>query len=286
LARKLGHRWSVLAAASGLSLLLAGVGLGETVALSVSPPLIELSMAQGGDRSFDITLTNDGDRPFKAQAQMADLTLNQAGDPIPAPPGSGKWSVAPWVSVQDQEIEVQPGEQKRVRCRVRVPRGQSGGRYGALLFAAQRESELTASGMRIETRTGPVLMVTVARTERRRAEVTDVKLAAGDGTDVMVTAALRNTGNVHFRAVGEIMIRDSAKRVVGRLKLDGGTGTVLPDGVRDFTARWNSKRAGAGRYQAEARFRGAGLAMVNRTVEFVLPLATARASGKSDGDTK
>jgi len=275
-----GHRLSIALLMSGVTLLLARAGLGETVALSVSPPLVELSMAQGGDRSFDITITNDGDRPFRAQAQMADLVLNQAGDPVPRPAGSDKWSVAPWVTVDGKAIDLQPGEQKKVRCRLRVPRGQSGGRYGALLFAAQRESELASSGMRIETRTGPVLMITVARTERRKAEVADVKMSAAEGAEVLVTATLRNSGNAHFRALGEVMIRDSAKRVVGRLRLDGGTGTVLPDGVRNFTGRWDAKRAAPGRYQAEARFRAAGLVTVNRAVEFTLPLATDGAVGQ------
>ena len=96
----------------------------DTIALSVSPPLVEMTVAQGGDRSFEVTLTNDGDKTFHASAQVADLTLDRHGAPLPLPPGSDAWSLAPWVTLSEDEIEVEPGEQKTLRCRLRVPRGR------------------------------------------------------------------------------------------------------------------------------------------------------------------
>ena len=256
----------------------------ETIALSVSPPLIEMSLAQGGDRSLEVTVTNDGDRPFRAKAVVVDLTLNRNGDPLPGPSSSSRWSVAPWVALEPTDIEIRPGEQKKVRCRIRVPRGETGGRYGALLFAAARPVDLAGSGMKLETRTGTVLMLTVARTERRRAQVAELDVRSGEGSpvgatpegpEVAITAALRNNGNVHLRAAGEAVIRDGNNRVVARMKLDGGTGAVLPDGVRDFGARWDARRAKPGSYRLEVRFRASGLPAVSRTLEFALPLVAA-----------
>ena len=143
---------------------------GETIALSVSPPLIEESLAAGGDRTFRVTLTNDGDRALRARAVMADLILNENGDPVPREPGSDPWSLAPWVRVDPAEVELRPGERRQVQCRIRTPRAAAGGRYGALLFTADRETPLAGSGLRVQTRTGVVFLVTIARTERRRAE--------------------------------------------------------------------------------------------------------------------
>jgi len=247
----------------------------ETIALSVSPPLIEMSLAQGGDRSLEVTVTNDGDRPFRAKAVVVDLTLNRNGDPLPGPSSSSRWSVAPWVALEPTDIEIRPGEQKKVRCRIRVPRGETGGRYGALLFAAARPVDLAGSGMKLETRTGTVLMLTVARTERRRAQVAELDVRSGEGPEVAIAAALRNDGNVHLRAAGEAVIRDGNNRVVARMKLDGGTGAVLPDGVRDFGARWDARRAKPGSYRLEVRFRASGLPAVSRALEFALPLVAA-----------
>ena len=249
----------------------------ETIALSVSPPLIEMSLAQGGDRSLEVTVTNDGDRPFRAKAVVVDLTLNRNGDPLPGPSSSSRWSVAPWVALEPTDIEIRPGEQKKVRCRIRVPRGETGGRYGALLFAAARPVDLAGSGMKLETRTGTVLMLTVARTERRRAQVAELDVRSGEGPEVAIAAALRNNGNVHLRAAGEAVIRDGNNRVVARMKLDGGTGAVLPDGVRDFGARWDARRAKPGSYRLEVRFRASGLPAVSRALEFALPLVAATA---------
>lgn len=275
--------------ALGLSLALlacAAAASCDTIALSVSPPLVEMTLAQGGDRSFEVTLTNDGDKMFRATAQAVDLMLDRHGNPVPRPAGTDPWSVAPWVSLSEREIALGPGEQKTVRCRLRVPRGQAGGRYGAVLFTAQREAELGGSGMRLETRTGTLLMVTVARTERRSADVGEMQARSGEEGSVVFAAELKNTGNVHFRASGELIVREASGRIAARLKMEGGTGTVLPDGVREFAARWEGQRARPGAYRAEVRFRAPGLRSVRKEIEFTVPLANDLQAGASgDGSS-
>ncbi len=271
----------------GLSLALlacAAAASCDTIALSVSPPLVEMTVAQGGDRSFQVTLTNDGDKMFRATAQVVDLILDRHGNPVPRPAGADPWSVASWVSLSKREIALGPGEQKTVRCRLRVPRGQAGGRYGAVLFTAQREAELGGSGMRLETRTGTLLMVTVARTERRSADIGEVQARSGEDGSAVFAAELKNTGNVHFRASGELIVREATGRIVWRTKMAGGTGTVLPDGLREFAARWDGQRAPPGACRAEVRFRAPGLRSVRKEIEFTFPLVKDVQAGAS-GDS-
>jgi hypothetical protein len=243
---------------------------GETIALSVSPPLIEESLAAGGDRTFRVTLTNDGDRTLRAKAEMADLVLNVSGEPVPREPGSDPWSLAPWVRVDPAEVELRPGERRQVQCRIRAPRGAAGGRYGALLFTADREAPLAGSGLRFQTRTGVVFLVTIARTERRQAEVAALQARPAEG-GVALEAVVRNTGNAHFRAQGEAVVKDTRDRVLARVRLEGGTGTVLPGGERRFAGRWEATRAEPGRYRLQVRFRAPGLRGVERETEFTLP---------------
>jgi len=262
----------------------AGAARAERVALSVSPPLVEMVVAQGGDRSFDVTLTNDGDKAFRTQGQVADMKLDAEGGVLVMSAGSGPWSLSPWVGLDGRQMELRPGEQRTLRCRIRVPRGQRGGRYGVVLFSVQREAELGGSGMRLETRTGTVLLVTVARTDRKSGEVEEILVKPGEGGEVLLEAMLRNTGNVHFRASAEVLIRAADNRVIDRAKLSGGTGTVLPDGVRLFRGRWRPRRAQPGEYRAEVRFTGKGLAAVTGTAEFVLPLAFSGQAG-ANGDS-
>lgn len=252
------------------------------MALSVSPPLLEITVAQGGDRSFEVTLTNDGEQTVHAGVRVVDLALDRNGDPHPCAPGSDAWSLASWVTLSDHEIELAPAEQKAIRCRVRVPRGQSGGRYGAVLFTARQDAGLSKQGLRLETRTGPVLMLTIARTERRRASIGEVAVRARQEGGLAITAELRNTGNVHFRAGGLAIIRDQNGRVVARLKMDGGTGTILPGGVREFAATW--QRAQPGRYRADLRFTASGLPPVSTQTEISVPL-DSNATTQADAET-
>ncbi len=265
------RQYGRLAGFAAALLATASAGWAEKIALSVSPPLVDMVVAPGGDRSFQVTLTNDGDTAFRARAQVVDLVLDPQGNPVLQPAGTSPWSLSRWVTLSDGNVAVGPGQQKTVRCRMRVPLGQTGGRYGAVLFAVQRPAEMAGSGMRLETRTGTVLMLTVAHTERRKAEVSDFQVRRADDTgDVVFEVGLRNTGNAHLRATGEVLVRDAANRIAARLKLEGGKGTVLPDGVRRFAARLSRPRLGPGTYRAEARFTAAGLRAVTGKREFAV----------------
>lgn len=246
-----------------------GAGQAEKMALSVSPPLIEMAVAQGGDRSLQVTLTNDGDKAFEARAEVVDLILDEEGNPVVKPAGTSRWSLARWVTLSNGQVSVLPGQQKTVRYRVRVPLGQSGGRYGAVLFTAERNVPLSGSGMRFETRTGTVVMLTVAHTERRKAEVSGFRVQRGEGGDLLFEITLRNTGNAHLRASGELLVRDAtSNRVLRRVRLEGGTGTVLPEGTRRFSSRVSRSRIPPGAYRAQVRFSAPGLSAVAGQTEF------------------
>jgi hypothetical protein len=89
---------------------------------------------------------------------------------------------------------------------------------------------------------------------------------------VRFTVVFHNVGPIHVKVKGSIVIMDAATgRILDRVPLVTGTGTVLPYGWRRFGGAWEKQRKlKPGHYLAEARIRFPGAPMVRRTLNLEL----------------
>jgi hypothetical protein len=88
---------------------------------------------------------------------------------------------------------------------------------------------------------------------------------------VEIVGYFRNTGNVHAQVRPSCVIRNGEGRVVDRVKMDAGTGTVRPGGTRQLSGVWKNKaKMLRGYYTAEvaADYRGRKRAV--RSVGFTI----------------
>ncbi|HUT73936.1 MAG TPA: hypothetical protein VM221_03760 [Armatimonadota bacterium] len=222
------------------------------VAIAVSPPIVRLRTGAGGSARFKITVSNVGRQQVHIEAVTRDITLTPDGMPLVGARGEDRWSCAGWIEVRPERMELRPQASQEVVCTLKVPRGVTGGRYASVLFQAQHLRPPTGVGLRVEARLGALVMQTVPLTGRPAAEVALMQATPHDG-GVEVVVEVRNTGNIDFKATGSAVVYDAGGRVAGRIGLNGGTGTVLPDGVRRLTGTWTPRRLAAGDYVVEAR---------------------------------
>jgi hypothetical protein len=251
--------------------LFAATESAAVISVGVAPPIIELSVPGGRARSFDLEIYNQGDGALNIKAYMRGLALDSIGVPIPLEE-DGRWSCANWITLDRSDFELPPGETGKVRAVIKVPRGVSGGRYAIIVFEATpivygRTDMEVALGARV----GTIVMESVPRTLVRDGEISRVRVSSAKEDEVRFDVLFRNTGNVHIRADGSLVIRNSAGRIVDRVPLEVDTGTVLPDGVRAFGATWsNPKRMSSGEHSAEVRVNYDGGRAASDSVAFRL----------------
>jgi len=222
------------------------------VAIAVSPPIVRLQTGAGGSTRFKIAVTNVGPEAVSVRAMTRDLTLAPDGTPLVGARGKDPWSCAAWIDLQPLRLDLGPEAFQEVVCTLKVPRGVRGGRYAAVLFEALHLQRPVGSGLRVSARVGTVVMETVPRTGRPDGEVAALRATAReDGADISVD--VRNTGNIDVKVTGSAVVFDAAGRVAGRVMLNGGTGTVLPGGIRTLTGRWTPLRPAPGSHLVEAR---------------------------------
>jgi hypothetical protein len=134
---------------------------------------------------------------------------------------------------------------------------------------AARSSD--GSQLSIAARTGTIVLETVPRSYVREGEIVEARASAKRGGEVEIVGYFRNTGNVHAQVRPSCVIRNGEGRVVDRVKMDAGTGTVLPGGTRQLSGVWKNKaKMLRGYYTAEvaADYRGRKRAV--RSVGFTI----------------
>jgi hypothetical protein len=235
-------------------------GLHAALSVSVIPPILELSVPPGGTKVFSLTVKNVGDTRVMVTPSVMDLMLSPTGAALPVARGNGAPSCAGWVDMDRNEFALDPGEGLAREVALEVPRGVGGGAYCVIVFEAMPvEKVSTQSGLDISTRTGTIVMETVSRRSLRLGEITDVKISKVGEDEIGVTAQFENKGDIHVQIRPSCVIKNSEGRVIDRITMDAGTGTVLPRGVRQITGTWANKRKmlpGSYSVQVSADYRG------------------------------
>ena len=250
------------------------------ISITVAPPLVETSIAAGGLRSFKLVVSNPGNRAVDIQGYTCDLKLHPDGTPIILEPGVSSYSCAQWIELTDEKFTLDPESKKVIGAKIKVPRGVRGGRYAVILFESLSSGRTKRGNVILGARLGTIVMVSIPWTLKREAEISQIKVEkasvtpyeGGQGKTLIqpvdFIVSLKNMGNVHIQANGSVVIKNDEGRIIDRIPLEVGTGTVLPDGVRDFQGSWsNPRKMVKGKYTAEARinYRGRRQARAEKT---------------------
>jgi len=240
------------------------------ISLSVSPYLLEFEVPAGGVKTFTLTLYNEGDEKAEIRAYLRSLHLSLTGEPQPGESEEGDFSCASWISLSPSGFTVEPEGKKKITGILKVPRGERGGRYACILF--ETDSGRTKESVRISTRLGVVVMMSIPRTGRREGKIVNFS-AAPTEKGVSFKVIFINTGNIHLKTTSSLVRMDEEERIVDRINLSGGTGTVLPSEAREFSGIWTrkTKMVPGKKYIAEVRVIFPGGRWVREKFEFSLP---------------
>ena len=273
--------------------------------ITVSPPKFEISAEKGQVLQREITITN-GD--------AADLTLNISAANFTARGESGEaaftegdgatsaFSLSSWLTLPNGHVTVPANNKLVVPFTMSIPlQAESGGHFGTIFFSPVAAG---AGNIAVQQKVGVLLLVRVAgevveqgKLESFGAYGADLKAddIAKTGSqsifeDFPLALGVRftNTGNVHTKPIGKIIIKNTFGRVLTRvgektiitptgavsgsevvdyIPVNDRAGNVLPNSSRVFLQPWkgygsytldeNGNRAitwrglGVGRYTAE-----------------------------------
>lgn len=206
---------------------------------------------QGEERvSRDVAIRNLGDAPVVVKVRLSDWTMDESGNMTFVEPGKTPATLHGSVEFEPRQFSLGPGETGVVHVVMHLPESGPATRYGVLLSEVRPTTwPKTQFGPRAIAELGTTLYLSRIPADLTRAQLIGLDTRASGDTALAVAFQLRNPGERHLYATGEVALRDSSGAVVAQGSV--GTGVVLPRTFRTFT--WTcSNRLAPGFYAVTA----------------------------------
>lgn len=233
----------------------------QSLSVTVTPPLIQLTIGPGETWRSTLKIVNTNREDITYYSQLMDM---QASDEsghsafTPVVQGSGASTLANWIEIPAEPIVVSAGTSGSLPFTVRIPEdAPPGGHYAAILVGTQ-PGKVSGSGIAVSSYVSSLIFVRikgdVVESGRIREFSTGEELYQKPHADFLLR--FENTGNTHLRPAGTIEIYNMWGKLRGKVDLaqDANFGNVLPQSVRRFNFSWDGEDSlfDIGRYRAIA----------------------------------
>ncbi len=212
------------------------------VNLRIAPVLIEDEANPGETITRMISVENLSNEILPVQAFAADVySIDEAGR-LGVDGSAGSSSAKDWFRF-DREMILDPGVERQIEVAIVIPKNaQPGGRYVSVFVnpLADNVTESGTSKLNVQSQIGVLFFLTVKGDVLKRGEISSFSIPwVNIGGEVPMKASLKNTGNVHLRPHGVIVVRNILGLTTDEVNIeDYGSISALPGKVRTTTARW------------------------------------------------
>lgn len=212
------------------------------IRLSTSPLPINLTTKPGSTATTDLRVRNSGSQTetlkvglltFSAEGQTGapKLRERQAGDDF-----------FDWVTFSEDTFRIAPNEWHTITMTINVPESAAFGYYYAVTFSREGAVYSPQDQAKLIGATATLVLLDVdAPGAKRDLTITEFKTNRSwyEFLPVSFLTTIKNTGNVHAVATGNIFIsRAGSKEAVSTLKVNEAVGNILPNSGRVFTTNW------------------------------------------------
>lgn len=238
----------------------------ERLSLTVTPPLIQLTIGPGENwaSSLKVVNTNSYDVTYYATvvdfAPQGELGKGSFVPVLDVEEGMEGYTLGQWVKVSPEPLLVPAGQSADVPFAIAIPESAPpGGHYAAILIGTEPgvSGEGNASA-KIATRVTSLLFVKISgdvnESGRIREFIAKKALYQTPAADFLLR--FENIGNTHLRPRGDVTLYNMWGKERGKVAInqESNFGNVLPDSVRKFEFSWNSEASPfeIGRFSAVA----------------------------------
>lgn len=227
------------------------------VGVTVSPVIDNIAIKPGQTVNRSIKITN----PTSKTLTIYPVTLNFTTDNTQGKPvfysdaeRSSRYSLAAWIKPNVTSLSIPAQQFTELGYTITAPSdAEPGGHYGSILLSTEPPQLSSSSPTQVAVvgLIGTLLLVNVPGDV-----VTTGAIQALDAPTVLITGpanfttTVTNTGNTHFRPIGDIKIKNWSGAVAADLTVNDTQGAVLPESQRQFSNSWNFNWKSFGRYTA------------------------------------
>lgn len=219
----------------------------KAFALSITPIRYEINGDPGSTISEEMTLFNETKNSQTFFVSFANFEAQgETGSPTFIDPKDG---IGTWMSTELASINLAPGQQKKVKFTIKIPKNaEPGGHFGAIFWGTNPGSSGQIS---VGTKTGFLVLLTVNGEITEDAGLVDFQIRGNQWAfkqlPIMFQYRFSNQGGDRVKPTGNIIVRSILGWRVKKLNANPYDGNVLPNTTRKITSEWSKNLSVADR---------------------------------------
>ena len=244
-------------------------GQQENFTLTITPPLFQLTIGPGEFWTSSVKIVNANAYDITVYASAVDFKqYGEEGQEMFMPlferkAGEPSHALASWLELPSDGTFIKKGESREIPFSLRIPAdADPGSHYAAILVGTRPLKEpQNESVIKVSSMVSSLLFARIKGDIRESGFIREFSAdhALYERPGATFTLRFKNTGNVHVRPQGDVVVTDMWGNEKGKIFINKETdfGNVLPQTTRKFPLVWDSPDGAAsfpsfGRYKAIA----------------------------------
>ncbi|MDO8669783.1 MAG: hypothetical protein Q7K65_05885 [Candidatus Buchananbacteria bacterium] len=214
-------------------------------ALTIAPAIIDINLDPGQSQTYQLQLYNETGE---------DIFLNGSIEKFEPKGENGQTQILPfdvsdksvnWIKLPNNSLVLRPGESISVPVVIDIPKTAGlGGYYLAVMWESSSGPQSAKSHQAlVSSRVGELVLLEVKGEVNNNLEIIDFNLKTTrnfySSLPIDFFLRLRNSGNIHERPQGSIIIKNLLGQTVEALTVNGQSGAILPGTIRVFETVWS-----------------------------------------------
>jgi hypothetical protein len=234
----------------------------NSLALTITPPLIKINMNPGGEWSSSIKVVNDNPGTLIVYADTLDFKSGEEGGVEFIQKSdikeNQKFLLSQWIEIDQKPIVISGFQSKEVPFIIKDPQdAEPGGHYAAILIGTKPPRQVQGTGIRIASQISSLILLNIQGEIEEKGWIREFSTDKNfyQMPEVGFKFSFENLGNVHLQPVGEIKIYNMWNKERGIIPINYKTafGNVLPQSKRVWNFEWRGEPDSfeIGRYRAD-----------------------------------
>jgi hypothetical protein len=209
------------------------------ITISVSPTVFELSANPGDVLSESFRIVNGTDQELTLTATPKNFTAEGEEGGVNLTEEETSFSLASWITASPTEVNVPARGSQIFDFTIAVPENaEPGGHFGSVIIQTEA-TQLDQTGASVSQEAGPLILVSVAGDIIEEASIIDFMPTKSfwESGPVVLETRVENSGNVHFKPSGTIVIKNMFGNEETTINLEERN--VLPGTIRKLVNEWS-----------------------------------------------
>ncbi len=190
----------------------------EQSPISIEPSSLNVAIPKGGNRSFNIKVTNNGSKPIPISISAAGLDQNLVGA---IGVSESKAPLGMTVEIDNESDPIEPGETRTVHISLGVPESAEGDIWFALVAKETGNSKALVESS--------LCSISVPLTQKPDMVIENPQVIKDGARTIAVKFQVRNSGNTALRPEPSAAVLESGVKLLERVGVDVvGDGGILP----------------------------------------------------------